>query len=352
MSRRRQSKRVAIAASGAVQRKKGRQSSSAAARVSASNFSQPGDAHVASIAAANGFHALDEDCRLKILGFLELDDLAEASTVCRSFCDDCRHPSLPLIWERQLVLHVHGRASVFLRRLVELAVMGVFAIFPKVKVVEGAEMVGISSSHVARICGSTTVPEVTSLELSYESSIVPEECCHALRKVHSRDLWEGLASLFPNLRRLTVSSAHFAFWVPVDIARRCRWLESITWHGNTQSPFLEGGELHAARFLREIYMDDTTFAAPYTHGQSEFYDQSPGTPCLFYHLLRGDLELVSIKNARYHTEALLGATRAIPQDGLIKFVRRATKLKWFRSDLTPVNVAMLQRERPEVTFVS
>jgi hypothetical protein len=33
-------------------------------------------------------------------------------------------------------------------------------------------------------------------------------------------------------------------------------------------------------------------------------------------------------------------------------VRRTLTLRWFRSDLTAENVALLQRERPEVTFVT
>jgi hypothetical protein len=45
----------------------------------------------------------------------------------------------------------------------------------------------------------------------------------------------------------------------------------------------------------------------------------------------------------------------MPQVALMKFVRHATKLKWFRSDLTPANVAKLKQElsqqrRPDVTF--
>jgi hypothetical protein len=33
-----------------------------------------------------------------------------------------------------------------------------------------------------------------------------------------------------------------------------------------------------------------------------------------------------------------------------KFVRCTPTLRWFRSDLTPENVVLLQAERPEITF--
>lgn len=71
---------------------------------------------------------------------------------------------------------------------------------------------------------------------------------------------------------------------------------------------------------------------------------------------RLSLQRVSFKNFRYHDDETSYAPRseypAVPQVGLIKFFRRTPTLKWFRSDLTPENVAMLHRERPDVTFVS
>jgi hypothetical protein len=42
----------------------------------------------------------------------------------------------------------------------------------------------------------------------------------------------------------------------------------------------------------------------------------------------------------------------MPQRALIKFARRTPTLKWFKSDLTPENVALLRAERPDVTFKS
>lgn len=47
-----------------------------------------------------------------------------------------------------------------------------------------------------------------------------------------------------------------------------------------------------------------------------------------------------------------GTPEPIPQHMLIKMVRNHGALRWLRSDLTEQNVAMLQQERPEMTFVS
>jgi hypothetical protein len=66
------------------------------------------------------------------------------------------------------------------------------------------------------------------------------------------------------------------------------------------------------------------------------------------------LERVSIKGAKYKRKGqqIEPEPISIPQLWLIKFARRATSLRWLRSDLTPENVAMLKRERPDVEFVS
>jgi hypothetical protein len=62
---------------------------------------------------------------------------------------------------------------------------------------------------------------------------------------------------------------------------------------------------------------------------------------------------LSLRNARIcYRDDDENSVRDLPQSAIIKFVRRAANLAWLRSDLTPENVAMLQRERPDVTFVS
>lgn len=65
------------------------------------------------------------------------------------------------------------------------------------------------------------------------------------------------------------------------------------------------------------------------------------------------LERVSIKKGRYHLSASPSAgarAKPIPQAALMTFVRRTPSLRWFRSDLTAQNVALLQAERPDIIF--
>jgi hypothetical protein len=62
-----------------------------------------------------------------------------------------------------------------------------------------------------------------------------------------------------------------------------------------------------------------------------------------------NLERVTLKHAEYHTIRYY-SWKVLPQEALIKFVRHTPKLRWFCSDLTRENIAILKEERPEVEF--
>jgi hypothetical protein len=61
-----------------------------------------------------------------------------------------------------------------------------------------------------------------------------------------------------------------------------------------------------------------------------------------------NVQRLSIKDASFGDG---NESRQVSQCMLIKMVRRHRNLRWLRSDLTADNIAMLQRERPEMTFV-
>jgi hypothetical protein len=63
------------------------------------------------------------------------------------------------------------------------------------------------------------------------------------------------------------------------------------------------------------------------------------------------LERLSIKNAVSWHNADNPKVR-LEQDLVMKLVRHHPTLCWLRSDLTEENVAILKRERPEVTFAT
>jgi hypothetical protein len=77
-----------------------------------------------------------------------------------------------------------------------------------------------------------------------------------------------------------------------------------------------------------------------------------GDSCIFC-LCHKQLERVSIKNAKYSNEMSHNEVpQVVPQSALLKFARCAPNLRWFRSDLTEENIAILQAQRPEITFTS
>jgi hypothetical protein len=64
------------------------------------------------------------------------------------------------------------------------------------------------------------------------------------------------------------------------------------------------------------------------------------------------LRRLSIKDVRLKVGMCSGQQYYMCQTIIIKMVRNHPTLRWLRSDLTAENVAMLQRERPDITFVS
>ena len=70
---------------------------------------------------------------------------------------------------------------------------------------------------------------------------------------------------------------------------------------------------------------------------------------VFFFACNKSLERVSLKGGRYVTMGKL-VKKDFPQWALIRFVRRTTSLKWFRSDLTQENIRLLSREKPEICF--
>jgi hypothetical protein len=59
------------------------------------------------------------------------------------------------------------------------------------------------------------------------------------------------------------------------------------------------------------------------------------------------LTSVSCRRARWYSNSKFSP---ISQDSLMKFVRSASNLKWFRSDLLEENIAILRKERPNIVF--
>ncbi len=78
------------------------------------------------------------------------------------------------------------------------------------------------------------------------------------------------------------------------------------------------------------------------------------TAMAFLGLCPPNLERVSIKGVTVEDQVIgVGSERQpLSQEAIVQFVRNTPSLRWLRSDLTEQNVAMLQKDRPEMTLVS
>jgi hypothetical protein len=301
--------------------------------------------------SVNCFNWLDDNCRIKIFSYSAWQDLAEAAQTARAFRDDCRHPSLTQNADRQMVLTVRGECGDLYRRLASMADSNRLVACTRLKVVRGGQVRFTPEDAAARIRGGRTIPQVTSLELSLDTSDgTPGVAAADWYTVYYLGI--RVAEYLPHLRHLTVSDGLVRPPGARGIYEKCPNLASLTWRNQPECPFLEGHLLGRFCPVRCLDMDGCTFSvAPY---------RSPR----ILHYNAGTLERVSIRNARcyvdrpydsddeYEYDAGTIDVWPIPQQAIVEFARLAPNLRWLRSDLTPDNVAMLQLERPDVAFVS
>jgi hypothetical protein len=294
------------------------------------------------------FDSLDDNCRLRVYSFLTWQDLGRASATSKAFREGCRHPSLKQNADRQAVLHVGECPDRFFSLLAEGAVLNQFATYPKLKIVRGAKLASFSRSTLRE--PARTIPGITSLEISFDST--PRTTRGTAPG--SRQLWQAIAACLPNLRHLTVSDERLTELAHVRFAGACPRLETLTFHRQTASNLMWGFG-HSQR-LRAIYMDDCTFRID---SRVDYALVDDGRSRRFIFDVDAQLERLSIRNARFYYYVGYqnrvddrSNARDLPQEAIVKFVRRATHLKWLRSNLTAENVTMLQRERPDVTFES
>jgi hypothetical protein len=304
--------------------------------------------------SVNCFDWLDDNCRTKILSYSTWQDLAEAAQTSRAFRDDCRHPSLTQNADRQMVLTVRGECGDLYRLLASMADSNRLAACTRLKVVRGGQVTFTPDDAAVRIRGGRTIPQVTSLELSLDTSGGTPGAANWYT-VHVLGI--RVAEYLPHLRHLTVSDGLVRFAGTRGIYEKCPSLESLTWRNQPSCGFLAGHLLGRGCPVRRLDMDGCTFSV------TSFPCAAANCPCVFHHNA-GTLERVSIRDARYYVDRPYDSdyedegedeasdVRPIPQHAIAEFVRRAPNLRWLRSDLTPDNVAMLQLERPDVAFVS
>ena len=183
---------------------------------------------------------------------------------------------------------------------------------------------------------------ITSLHVLTTSSFPTRNC--------NKSLLFGILRIMPNIQSITITGPSFHPGTLYFIGSVRPLLTKITWNGIGifDKVIISGSVISNQRNLREIYMDDSSF-----FGLASFASPRYNGDQFIFQECSNDLERVSIRNARYYFYGHFNLqTIPVPQKELIKFVRNAPSLKWFRSDLTLDNIRMLQNECPGIELLS
>jgi hypothetical protein len=304
---------------------------------------------------------LPDDLRIKIFGNLTIDDLAEAAPVCRQFRDDCRHPSLSQL-RTVYIQSVSGSTDKLVRCLRRMQEQGVLKRFRRLVIQRPGSL--------SEVTNDIDIPHLLIKDiqfLGFSSASARNTQPIAIQA----GVLEALLACLPDMIDLDLSLCQPP---PVTLSN-VRHIKTLRWTHQRMSVPLMGMSLPFSPQLRELYMDRSIF---HVHRQSTVdlmcrrQDQSAinnnnhGHSDSSIHILQRfghKLERVSIRNCRYcllllpttQEERALDFVKrnqrhTIPQEALIQFVRSSPLLQWFRSDLTPDNVSMLQKERLDIVF--
>lgn len=186
------------------------------------------------------------------------------------------------------------------------------------------------------------LPGVTSLDVTF---IGPHN-----RILDRRD--PSFCTLFPNLQELDLSSvivvngSHFSRC----FLRECPRLTKLTWI-ESRARLCGCSFNHASHLLNFLCLDNSCFQT-FCCNLPKMSDLTHYPECFMFQ--KCHVPRLSIRNAtfQYYDEHSTTQIRPVTQKMLIKMARHHPTLRWLRSDLSAENVAMLQQERPDITFVS
>jgi hypothetical protein len=179
----------------------------------------------------------------------------------------------------------------------------------------------------------------------------------------------ALSLLVPNLKEIDMSltsltSLGVAWLAEHNLNLECiRWNHSLIWPINHHAYDI----LRACRNLKELHIDDARllFTPPRrTRTRAEInLAQNAGNNLnnndvdteemdvedMWNSLAESSksIERVSCRRSKWYRNSKF---RAFSQESLMRFVRNAPNLKWFRSDLTAENIAILEHDRPNIVF--
>jgi hypothetical protein len=202
----------------------------------------------------DSFNRIPEECRLRILGFLNVQDLGEAALISRRFSENCQHSSLPQTREVTISCDTNGlyrppgryfdESHNFVALLQQLNCMeksGKFARFTMLKLVRHQNL-DKSTIGVVRKIG-LKLRDVTTLDLSLPPNLPTKQS--NLRAIVPK----ALAYLMPNLREVDLSHTRASQSALSDFAKKCPLLRKVTWNSHCTTAFLSGQDLKTCKAI-------------------------------------------------------------------------------------------------------
>jgi len=224
----------------------------------------------------------------------------------------------------------------------------------KVENVHQFGTVGATFTDLVELAQNTTMMGVTNLDISVATQQTVSVAHYFVETL--------LVMMLPNLRVLDLTNiAYDEGIIKVPLAVTCPSLEKIVWNNGRNDTLLweegfekvlhnsiaaEGDILEDCQNMTEIEMNNFRFLFIV---DLDAWSNDPNK-FLFHNCSTKKLERVSIKNATAPTAFGTGTDIRFLQAMLVKFVRKVPSLRYFSSDLTKDNIAMLQQERSDIVF--
>lgn len=153
-----------------------------------------------------------------------------------------------------------------------------------------------------------------------------------------------LSLIVPNLKQIDLSQVPLTSIAVAWLAENNPNLKSIRWNKSFIWPINNDSCEHvkACQNLEEVHLDQARLVFCHDH-------MDPDLLWACFASNSQNLRRISLqKTMRYRNWRFVPLSQA----GLMRLVRNSPNLQWFRSDLTPANVEILRKERPDVTFSS
>lgn len=166
---------------------------------------------------------------------------------------------------------------------------------------------------------------------------------------HIHNLCAYLARLLPNLEKLRLPDWRFINSMSVKAFAHCRGIRTLIHNSAFAVHEANGHVLKKFENLKCLSICNSgIFTSTYRSPPLDrFGDENDDDNYLFCEC-SGELTHVDLRNVDLYS--LMNGP--IPQSWLMKFVRRTPTLVGFASDLTNENIAILQKERPNVFFTN